>query len=129
MALRRALWAKGYRYRLHVPSLPGKPDIVFTRQQLAIFCDGEFWHGYEWEAKKATLKSNRSYWIPKIERNIARDEDVNRRLSDSGWTVLRMWDFEILKDVDACIAKTEAALGEGSRAGSGAAASGAASRP
>lgn len=111
LLLRRALWAKGHRYRIHVPGLPGKPDIVFARQRVAVFCDGEFWHGHEWEAKKAKLKSNRSYWIPKIERNMARDQEVNRQLASAGWTVLRLWDFEILRDLDACVAKAEAALG------------------
>lgn len=110
MLLRRALWSKGHRYRVHLSSLPGKPDIAFTRQHVAVFCDGEFWHGYEWETLKSRLVSNRSYWVPKIERNIARDQEVNGHLADSGWTVLRLWDFEILENLDECVARTEAAL-------------------
>jgi DNA mismatch endonuclease (patch repair protein) len=109
--LRSALWARGLRYRIHLSRVPGTPDIAFTREKLAVFCDGEFWHGYGWEARKAKLKSNRSYWVPKIERNMARDREVDRRLAESGWEVLRIWDFEILNDLESCVARTEAALG------------------
>lgn len=111
MLLRRALWAKGHRYRVHVRSLPGTPDIAFARQRVAVFCDGVFWHGYGWEARKPTLKTNTSYWVPKIERNMARDQEVNRRLANSGWTVLRLWDLEIFRNLEECVAKTEEALG------------------
>lgn len=110
MLLRRALWARGHRYRVHLGSLPGRPDIVFTRRRLAVFCDGQFWHGHDWEERKPRLKSNIEYWVPKIERNMTRDVEVNRLLKESGWAVLRLWDFEILGDVQACVARIEAAL-------------------
>jgi len=69
--LAKALWHKGYRYRLNYKKLPGSPDIVLTSKKIAIFVDGEFWHGYDWENRKQKLKSNRDYWIEKIEENIS----------------------------------------------------------
>lgn len=68
--VRKALWALGFRYRKNVKELPGSPDIVFAKQRLVIFIDGEFWHGFNWESKKSKLVANRGFWIPKIERNI-----------------------------------------------------------
>src|SRR5690606_41822951 len=69
MILRRALWAKNIRSRLHDKRLPGSPDIVIKKYKLAIFVDGEFWHGFEWKKRQTQIKSNRQFWIPKIERN------------------------------------------------------------
>ena len=100
LALRRALFGRGLRYRIHYDGLPGTPDIVFTRQRVAIFCDGDFWHGKDWESRKRTLKKNRDYWIPKIERNIQRDRLVRKELEEAGWTVLRFWESQIRQDVD-----------------------------
>ena len=99
MILRRAMWSRNIRYRLHNKDLPGKPDIVIKKYKLAIFVDGEFWHGYNWEEKQKQLKSNRSFWIPKIERNMQRDRQTNRALTDMGYTVFRFWSREILKDL------------------------------
>lgn len=84
--LRKALWKKGYRYRKHNTKIPGKPDIVLTKYKIAIFCDGEFFHGKDWKVQRKRIeKSNNSdYWIMKIERNINRDEAVNRRLKAMG---------------------------------------------
>lgn len=103
--LRKALWARGYRYRKNYNALPGKPDIVLTRYKIAIFCDGEFFHGKDWEVLKPRLeKSNNSqFWINKISRNRERDDEVNKRLLFEGWTVIRFWGDEIRKKLDECV--------------------------
>ena len=103
LKLKKALWRLGYRYRKNVKQLPGKPDIVYKKYKLAVFVDGEFWHGYEWQDKKQKIKSNREFWIPKIERNMQRDQLNNQLLSDSGWTVMRLWDKEIKRDLEHCL--------------------------
>lgn len=102
---RKALWAKGYRYRVNYKKLIGKPDIVFNKYKIVIFIDGEFWHGYQWEEKKDKIKSNRGFWIPKIERNMQRDRDVNETLKAKGYTVFRFWEQEIKKDFERCFAE------------------------
>lgn len=93
--LRKVLWNLGIRYRKNVKKLPGSPDIVISKYKLLIFVDGAFWHGYNWEEKKRKIKSNRDFWIPKIERNIQRDKQNNDLLINEGWKVLRFWDFQI----------------------------------
>ena len=80
----------------------GKPDIVFIGKKVAIFCDSEFWHGYSWNENKDKIHSNKEFWTGKIERNIKRDEEVNKKLENDGWTVLRFWGKEILKNPEAC---------------------------
>lgn len=105
IALRKALWAMGYRYSLNVANLPGKPDIVLRKYKLVVFVDGEFWHGYKWRSKKPRIKTNREYWIAKIEGNIARDKKNNRMLKKQGFTVLRFWEQDIRKRLDTCLAK------------------------
>ena len=107
LELRKALWKKGYRYRKNYKHLLGKPDIVFTSKKIAIFCDSDFWHGFNWEERKFDIKSNREYWWPKIERNIERDIEVNRELEKNGWIVLRFWGHEIKKFLNSCIKKIE----------------------
>ncbi len=96
--LRSELWRAGCRFRKNVPDLPGKPDIVFTKVRLAIFCDGDFWHGKDWEARRAKLErgSNPRYWVAKIERNIERDNENTKLLHDNGWTVMRFWESDII---------------------------------
>lgn len=84
-------------------ALFGKPDITFPTRKIAVFCDGDFWHGYDWETAQNEIKSNRDFWIPKIERNMQRDHEVTERLQEQGWTVLRFWGHEILKELDYCI--------------------------
>ena len=103
LKLRRALWQAGFRYRKNVRSVFGCPDIVFLRLKIAIFCDSEFWHGYDWENRKHDFKSRQDFWIPKIERNIARDREVNERLYVEGWLVLRFFGREIKNNVDKCV--------------------------
>lgn len=109
VALRQALWAKGYRYRKNYSLLPGKPDIVFTKDKVAIFCDGEFFHGKDWETLKTTLKNsnNGDYWINKISRNRERDEEINKKLQFMGWTVIRFWGNDIKKNVAGCVQAVE----------------------
>ena len=101
--LRKFLWNIGIRYRKNVKSVEGKPDLVMRKYKLVVFIDGEFWHGYQWEEKKGKIKSNRDFWIPKIERNMQRDEEVNQLLKEQGWTVLRFWAHEIKKDFGRCL--------------------------
>ena len=109
LALRKALWERGHRYRKNYKGLPGHPDIVFTKYKISIFCDGEFFHGKNWEEMKVSLqKSNNSeYWIRKISRNIERDEEVNKQLRNLGWSVLRFWGQDIKKDLNGCIKTIE----------------------
>jgi len=101
--LRKSLWHEGIRYKKNVRTLPGKPDIAITKYKLAIFCDGELWHGKDWEIKKNTFKTNRDYWITKIERNIMRDNNIEKELENIGWVVLRFWGKDINKNLKACV--------------------------
>ncbi len=105
--LRNALWNKGYRYRKNIKDVFGHPDIVFKSKKVAIFCDSEFWHGYDWERKKNEIKTRQDFWIPKIERNMQRDKEVNMKLSEEGWTVLRFWGTEIKKQTENCVKEIE----------------------
>ncbi len=110
LLLRKELWRRGLRYRKNCKAIFGKPDIVFIKKKVAVFCDSEFWHGYDWENRKNDIKSNREFWIPKIERNIARDREVNERLSSEGWIVLRFWGKEIQKETEKCVNEIIAVL-------------------
>jgi len=103
LMFRKALWRKGVRYRVNSKQLPGKPDVSIKKYKLAIFVDGEYWHGYNWDERKPKLKTNRNFWIPKIERNMQRDEEVNQQLNALGFTVFRFWEHEIKKDLNTCI--------------------------
>ena len=108
--LRSALWSKGYRYRKNYKNILGKPDIVFPSKNLVIFCDGEFWHGYEWKNRKKEIKSNRKFWYNKIEANIERDRLVTKQLKSDGWNVLRFWGKDISNDLDGCLTKIDRIL-------------------
>lgn len=110
--LRKALWKKGYRFRKNVQDLPGKPDVVLTKYKIAIFCDGEFFHGKDWEVLKPRLEKadNSEYWINKISRNRERDDEVNKKLLFMGWTVIRFWGRDIKKNTDECIKVIEEAI-------------------
>lgn len=105
--LMKELWSRGLRYRKNVNSVYGKPDILFKSKKIAIFCDSEFWHGYNWEERKNDFKSNQEFWISKIERNIERDKEVNDRLKSEGWTVLRFWGNYIKRNLLECADKIE----------------------
>lgn len=100
--LRKELWKRGLRYRKNVNSIFGKPDIVFIGKKVAIFCDSEFWHGYNWQEKKSQIKSNKDFWIAKIERNIERDREVSKKLTSDGWTVIRFWGKDIINKTAQC---------------------------
>lgn len=101
--LRKELWKLGYRYRINVTNLRGKPDIVFKKKRLVVFVDGEFWHGYKWSEKKNRIKANSDYWIKKIEGNIERDKKNAAYLSSVGYKVLRFWEHQIKKDLNFCV--------------------------
>ena len=100
--LRQELWSRGIRYRKNVNRIYGKPDIVFIDKKIAVFCDSEFWHGYNWEERKKGIKSHQVFWIPKIERNMERDVEVTEKLESDGWTVLRFWGNEIKRNTAQC---------------------------
>jgi DNA mismatch endonuclease (patch repair protein) len=105
--LRRALWKKGVRYRKNYGKLPGSPDIAITKHKIAVFCDGEFFHGYDWDTRKAQLDTNKEYWTDKIQRNINRDRVVNDKLQAEGWIVIRFWGNEIKKNLSACVSDVQ----------------------
>ena len=103
--LRKALWHEGIRYRKNYRVLPGKPDIAITKYKIAIFCDGEFFHGKDWERLQLKLKNsnNSEYWLKKIHRNIERDQEVDKAIRSEDWIVLRFWGNDIKKNLDACV--------------------------
>ena len=103
----KALWSAGVRYRKNDKSIYGHPDFSLKGKKIAIFCDGDMWHGKDWENQQAEFKSNRDFWIPKIERNIRRDKEVNEYLRLHGWKVLRFWETEIKKDIESCVSKVK----------------------
>lgn len=94
------LWSKGFRYRINDKKLPGSPDIVIRKSKVIVFIDGEFWHGYNWEEKKRKIKSNRGFWIPKIERNMQRDSENNKKLKQLGYKVFRFWEHQIKANIE-----------------------------
>ena len=102
LLLRKELWSRGIRYRKNSTKIFGKPDVVFIGKKIAVFCDSEFWHGYNWEERKKDFKSHQEFWIPKIERNMERDKEVNIKLESEGWIVLRFWGNEIKKNTAQC---------------------------
>lgn len=106
MIIRKALFKKGYRFRVK-NSLYGKPDIVFPSKKVAIFCDGDFWHG---KTYKNDVNKYKEFWIKKIKINMQRDNKVNKVLKKEGWAVLRLWKSEILKNPAMCIKKIETAI-------------------
>lgn len=105
LLLRKALRQKGLRYRKNVKSVFGHPDIAFIGKKVAVFCDSEFWHGYDWEHRKEDFKVRQDFWIPKIERNRKRDREVNEKLINDGWVVLRFWGKEIKNNLENCVSQ------------------------
>ncbi len=105
--LRNELWHRGLRYRKNVKGIIGKPDIAFIGKKVAVFCDSEFWHGYDWENRKKDFKTHQEFWIPKIEKNMQRDIEVTKSLENDGWIVLRFWGKDIKKDLKTCADKIE----------------------
>ena len=104
--LRKALWHRGIRYRKNWRKLTGCPDIVLTRQKIAIFVDGDFWHarGYQ-DRPGSQIDTNQSYWQKTLARNVERDREVNDQLTEQGWLVLRFWESDIKKDLDNVLAE------------------------
>lgn len=108
LMLRRALWKKGFRYRTNYKKLPGKPDIVLTKAKIAIFCDGDFWHGHNWALRgipslEDELATYSDFWREKILRNIRRDKQNTEALKMEGWVVIRFWESEIRSDLEKCV--------------------------
>ena len=99
----KLLWNAGIRYRKNDKSVAGKPDFVIKKARIAIFCDGEFWHGRNWDVRKYDHKSNSEFWYSKIERNMERDKEVNDELQKCGWKVFRFWETEIKQKPDVCL--------------------------
>lgn len=108
--LAKALWHQGYRYSKNDKRLPGSPDIAILRHRIAVFVDGEFWHGKDWETRKSRIKHNREYWIEKIEENMARDLRDDQLLIQSGWTPIHFWEKEVMKNLPVCVAEVEEAI-------------------
>lgn len=107
MRVRSALHRRGLRFRKHVKDLPGKPDVGFRKARVAVFVDGDFWHGYRfpsWEDKVS------DFWKKKINRNRERDAANHRKLRQMEWTVIRLWQHEVEADFDACIDRILAAV-------------------
>jgi DNA mismatch endonuclease (patch repair protein) len=110
--LARELWHRGYRYRKNVRGIPGTPDICFKSKKVAVFVDGDFWHGRDWLHARQRIKSNQEFWYGKIERNIARDHRTDQRLKARGWRVLRFWASDVMKHTAECADRVEAVLRE-----------------
>ncbi|MGQ7945634.1 very short patch repair endonuclease [Flavobacterium sp. WC2509] len=102
--LAKALWALGYRYRKNNKTVFGTPDITFKKLKIAIFVDGEFFHGKDWHIDRNRIKTNSEFWIKKIERNIQRDIEVNTYLESQNWKVIRFWSNDIKKNLENCTA-------------------------
>lgn len=103
LLVRRAVWARGLRYRVDVAKLPGRPDLVLAKAKVVVFCDGDFWHGRNLESRIAKLSTghNAPYWVAKIRRNVERDLEQTCSLKAAGWTVLRFWESDILENPEA----------------------------
>lgn len=112
LILRKALWREGYRYRKNYKKLPGKPDIALMRYKIAVFCDSEFFHGKDWDALEIRLSRSEKgeYWIKKIERNMARDSEVEKELQYLGWKVIRFWGKDIKKNPEECVQVIQEAI-------------------
>ena len=110
--LQKELWHRGLRYRKNAKTVYGKPDIAFIGKKVAVFCDSEFFHGKDWEVLKPQLErgKNAEFWINKISNNQHRDDEVNKQLQFLGWTVIRFWGKDIMKNTDECIRVIEEAI-------------------
>lgn len=121
LALRKLLWHKGYRYRKNFKGLPGKPDIVLTKYKICIFVDSEFFHGKGFEGEYKSRKysslreqlehsNNSQFWLNKIQRNMDRDREVDAELKGLGWTVIRLWSLDVLKNPEQSLQTIEEAI-------------------
>jgi len=109
MRVRSELHRRGFRFRKHVKELPGKPDVVFTKAKVAVFIDGDFWHGYRFPAWEHKVSD---FWKQKINKNRERDRRNHRKLKEMGWTVLRLWQHDLERDFQECIERIIAAVNE-----------------
>lgn len=105
--VRSMLHKRGFRFRKHVKDLPGKPDIVFPKERLAVFIDGDFWHGYRFPLWEHTLND---FWRNKITGNRERDQRNFRKLRRAGWRVIRVWGHEVEKNIEACVSRIMCAV-------------------
>lgn len=115
LMLRKALWKENLRYRVNYKKLPGKPDVVFTKYHVAVFCDGDYWHGHNWAIRglsslEEELAGYSEFWRNKILGNIERDAKINHSLQEMGWTVVRLWESDIRADIDNCVQRIKTAL-------------------
>lgn len=110
--LRKAFLRRRYKFRMHATELPGCPDLVLDAKRIAIFCDGDFWHGRNWSKRRTQLAAghNAAYWIAKIEANIRRDSRTRERLQRSGWKVVRIWESDLKADTDGCLDRVRSAV-------------------
>ncbi len=122
LAFRRAMWERGYRFRVCDKRLTGKPDVVFPGHRLAVFIDGDFWHGHQWRKRQLSsldeqfVRTNsRDYWRAKIRRNVNRDFVVTEANLNAGWSVLRFWESDVINNLEMCIEMAETAIKEGTR--------------
>lgn len=111
--VRSSLYKKGYRFRKNVKSLIGKPDIVFPKFKVVVFLDSCFWHLCPYHSN--IPKTNRKYWLPKLQRNKIRAVEVNKKLRKEGWTVLRFWEHQVKSNYDGVIEKIEISLKKSSK--------------
>ena len=102
LMLRKELWRRGLRYRVNCKNVYGKPDILFVKAKVAIFCDGDFWHGKDYNENTFANSDNSEFWNKKIVRNMERDRIVDETLSSQGYIVLRFWESDIVKGIDDC---------------------------
>lgn len=112
MLVRKALWRRGLRFRVNYTKLPGRPDIVFTRAKVVVFCDGDFWHGHNWAIRgipsfEDELAGYSEFWQNKIRGNVKRDKENKEKLESNGWIVLRFWESDIIANVGYCVDKIE----------------------
>ena len=117
LALRRVLWARRWRYRLHQTQLPGKPDIVYHRRRIVVFIDGEYWHSGQWErrgwlslAAQVARLARAEYWEKKISSNAQRDLEATSALLELGWIPMRFWASDVLHNTEACADRVIARL-------------------
>lgn len=115
LALRRHLHARGLRYRLHASDIIGCPDIIFRSRKVAVFVDGDYWHGNAWRLRglpslDEMFPTNREFWVKKIERNMARDREVTAALTERGWTVVRIWESDVLANPTVAADRVEQAV-------------------
>ena len=108
IALRKALWRQGLRFRVNFKELPGKPDVVFTRVKVAVFCDGDYWHGHNWALRglkdlNEELARYSEFWANKINNNVQHDKTIDCQLTKMGWHVVRVWESDIKKDLSECV--------------------------